>query len=70
VAVVAVKDLAAERSRATGLDVRQGAVVTRQKPLVELLPVLCPVAPDDVRHFEQPNDLSGARNARGLRDPW
>jgi hypothetical protein len=40
VAVVTAKDLAAERSRATGLDVRQGAVVTRQESPAELLPIV------------------------------
>jgi hypothetical protein len=67
IAVVADKDLAAERGCATALDGRHGAQMSRQKSLGELLPIGCAVAAEDVRHLEQAK--VSEREKKRLRDP-
>jgi hypothetical protein len=67
IAVVADKDLSAEGWRATGLDGRHGAQMSRQETLGELLPIHCAVAAEDVRHLEQAK--VSEREKKRLRDP-
>jgi hypothetical protein len=68
ITVVTAKDLAAERGRATALDGRHGAQMSRQERFGELLPIRCAVAAEDVRHLEQAK-VSERREKKRLRDP-
>jgi hypothetical protein len=67
VALIAVEHLSAERGRATALDGRHGAQMSRQESLGELLPIRCAVAAEDVRHLEQAK--VSEREKKWLRDP-
>jgi hypothetical protein len=65
--VVTAKDLSAEGCRATALDGRHGAQMSRQEPLGELLSIRSAVAAEDVRHLEQAK--VSEREKKRLRDP-